>query len=85
MEFQPWYHLVVCIIYDNLYGATVSKPRSGTVLIDISVIRTNMAPPTPSFEASHTDLAAKINKYVSKKQPFKLTGNICGSGILIFH
>ncbi|KAJ6668232.1 hypothetical protein lerEdw1_015609 [Lerista edwardsae] len=37
VDVQHQYHLVVHIIDDNVHDATVSKPRTGTVLIDISV------------------------------------------------
>lgn len=39
------YHLVVNIIDDNLYNITGTKARTGTVLIDVHVLRAN---PTPA-------------------------------------
>ncbi|KAF7249940.1 Cadherin-related family member 3, partial [Varanus komodoensis] len=50
MEFQPLYHLVVHIIDDNVYNTIVSKPRTGTVLIDIVVLRTRTPPTTIQSE-----------------------------------
>nr|XP_056702639.1 cadherin-related family member 3-like [Euleptes europaea] len=68
MDFQPQYHLVVHITDDNLYNNTVSKPRTGTVLIDISVIRTNTPPPTTTpFDKKKglTIVYTSVNTYSS--------------------
>ncbi|XP_048346431.1 cadherin-related family member 3-like [Sphaerodactylus townsendi] len=68
MDFQPQYHLVVHIIDDNLYNKTVSNPRTGTVLIDISVIQTNTQPPTTTpFDKKKglTIVYTSVNTYSS--------------------
>ncbi|XP_077779632.1 cadherin-related family member 3-like [Podarcis muralis] len=49
MDMQTQYHLVVHIIDDNLYNNSVSKAMTGTVLIDVSVVRTRTPPPTTPY------------------------------------
>uniref|UniRef100_H3A511 Cadherin domain-containing protein n=1 Tax=Latimeria chalumnae TaxID=7897 RepID=H3A511_LATCH len=65
-ELQQEYHLVVNIIDDNLKDANAAKPRTGTVLIDITVTRTSTTPPsTTSFERVNYIFLQKMNTYRS--------------------
>nr|XP_034960884.1 cadherin-related family member 3-like [Zootoca vivipara] len=49
MDMQTQYHLVVHIVDDNLYNNSVPKAMTGTVLIDVSVVRTRTPPPTTPY------------------------------------
>ncbi|XP_056662240.1 cadherin-related family member 3 [Monodelphis domestica] len=65
-EFYQYYHLVVHVIDDNLQHGQAVYPRTGTVMIDISVIQQNTpAPPVTSFEQRKgvTIVYTSINTY----------------------
>ncbi|XP_051777162.1 cadherin-related family member 3-like [Erpetoichthys calabaricus] len=65
-DMQDFYHLVVFIIDDNV---KVSKPRTGSVLLDISVRKAaTPAPPTTSYyhRRGLTLLTPSVNSYEDK-------------------
>ena len=49
-ELQQQYHLVVHIIDDNLKYGKALKPKTGTAVIDIYVMRAVTSPPPTSSE-----------------------------------
>ncbi|XP_019360128.1 PREDICTED: cadherin-related family member 3-like [Gavialis gangeticus] len=60
-ESQQRYHLVVNVIDDNLYNVTATKARTGTVLIDVHVLRAN---PTPApHRKGLTIMYTAVNTY----------------------
>ncbi|XP_076787685.1 cadherin-related family member 3-like isoform X1 [Arvicanthis niloticus] len=66
-ELQQQYHLVVHVIDDNLQYGKAVKPKTGTVVIDIYVMRTSTPPPPTSSEQRKglTIVYTAINTYKS--------------------
>ncbi|XP_045386661.1 cadherin-related family member 3-like isoform X2 [Lemur catta] len=67
-ELPRQYHLVVHIIDDNLKYGKSTKPRTGTAIIDIYVIRANMPPPPTTSSEQRKGLIimyTAINTYKS--------------------
>uniref|UniRef100_A0A8C6RT38 Cadherin related family member 18 n=2 Tax=Nannospalax galili TaxID=1026970 RepID=A0A8C6RT38_NANGA len=66
-ELQQRYHLVVHVIDDNLKYGKSTKPRTGTAIIDIYVIRTSTPPPPTSSEQRKglTIVYTAVNTYKS--------------------
>ncbi|XP_030062628.1 cadherin-related family member 3-like [Microcaecilia unicolor] len=63
-DVQQNYHLVVYVIDDNLQNGKATRPRTGTVQIDLRIIRTSIPVAPTSFESQD-----KLYEFNSKSGP----------------